>query len=341
MSDSLTDYCKNPSKYAKVYTQDNINLYNDICKLINGIDQIGFSIKELAGLIGNNIDGIADVLLRSMQNLIVGIFSPNGLKMLAEFKGVNLGIKYIYKILLKRATVLLSNGIMKDLLAGAINETVKESVAIACVNTAAICTVVTDDIVAFIAKESKILRFLAALGPIGEIAEIAQLIVQLVGLIFDTWDPCHYNDELDYIAVNNFTDAFNTAYRQSSMMAYNSFTDSYNNTGYLTIWPIEYTATRFLLDDYTSPEYITKNTKYTAQYLQSLKINSLGEPIYIPNGGMCVTDLDSSHFQKIANQLSLILAEGNTVSANFIKKYWPVFLILVFLFLIFIFFIIK
>ena len=78
-----------------------------------------------------------------------------------------------------------------------------------------------------------------------------------------------------------------------------------------------------------------------AQYLSSLRVKSDGEAIYVPNGGILLSQLQDSHFQEIENRLSSLLSDGNTVFANFIKKYWPVFLIFTFLLLIFILYIIK
>ena len=337
---SFSDYCKNPSKYSKIYTKEKIDYYNSLCTTSSSSQ--GFDIKSLAGLVGNDINGAASVLGKAFTNLIEGIFSPEGIKMLGIYLGVDLALKNIYSIVLKRLTYYLASGILKSQLSkAAIKVAAEGAIDFASCNTAVICSVVTKEVITAVSADSTLLKLVAFAGPAAEIVGEILMVLQMISMIFDSWDPCHYNDQMTADALNQYTDDFNKAFRQSGMLAYDSFSDSYGNTEYLNIWPIEYTATKFILDDQTSDEYTDLYTKHMAQYLSSLRVNSDGEAIYVPNGGILLSQLQDSHFQEIENRLSSLLSDGNTVFANFIKKYWPVFLIFTFLLLIFILYIIK
>jgi hypothetical protein len=339
---SFKEYCKNPSAYSKIYTKETIDYYNSICSSNNSSSTLLYDIKSLAGLTGTEIEGASSVLLKAFSNMVLGLFTPEGMKMLGIFFGIDFAIKNIYSIVLKRLVYSLASGTLKSELTATVTKVAEDRIIdFASCNTSAICSVVTKEVISVVAEDFGLLRVLAGAGPFVEELVGVIFIIQLIGMVFDSSDPCHYNDQMTADDLNNFTNAFNKAFRESGIVAYDSITDSYGNTEYLNIWPIEYTATKFILNDQESDEYTALFTKHMAQYLSSLRINSLGESIFVPNGGILLNQLEDSHFKQLENKLASVLSDGNTVVANFIKKYWPAFLIFFFLLLIFLLYIIK
>ena len=81
-------------------------------------------------------------------------------------------------------------------------------------------------------------------------------------------------------------------------------------------------------------EYNKKIIKYTTLYLSNLSTNSNGIIVCTPPPQSLIT---MSDFDKLENQLMLLLDDNNTVVENWFYRFWPLILFIVILIFIFIF----
>lgn len=339
---SINEYCSNPSEYVNLYPPDTIKYWNTICKdRTNSNDTVKNDISKLAGYAAKGSVADLNVLGKALVNMIMSILSPEGMKMMGIFLGIDFGVKTLYRLLLKVVKNYIAKGITSEIIDLSAKISADAAIDVASSNAAVISAELAGEMGAELAGESAAVWALELVGEaFSGIMGIFE-ILQLWAMIFDASDPCNYNTQLSKDAVNQFTASFNKMYRENGVVAYNSFTDVYGKTEYLNVWPIEYTGTQFLLDIHTSPEYKLAYTRYTARYLSSLRINSVGDVIYLPDGGVTIADMNNSEWQKMEKQLSNALADGNTVVANNIIRFWPLFVIIAILILIFIIYIVK
>ena len=103
-------------------------------------------------------------------------------------------------------------------------------------------------------------------------------------MIFDAWDPCHLNDQLDAKYLQQLGTQFNEGFRKTAMAAVGAMQTSYGQIYYIDIWPIEYYAEKCILPKYKQKEYDALTTLYVGRYLNALEYNSDGEPISWPTG---------------------------------------------------------
>ena len=339
---AITEYCANPSDYVNLYPLETISYFNNICKTIkNGQNDTKTDIAKIAGLTWDKdkkfLKGAYGVLMKALSNMIMSLVSPEGIKMISIFLGVDFGVKTLYKLI----SNYFAKGLTDDLIDLSAKVSADAAIDVASANVAVITSELAGEMGGVLAKGTGIGRVLEGIGwLVGGVMDIF-MILQVMSMVFAAWDPCHYNTKLDKKSMEKFTTSFNKMYRENGVIAYNSFTDAYGKTEYLNIWPIEFTGTKFLLDIHTSKEYKLEYTRYTARYLASLRINSLGEPIYLPNGGISIYQLNQAHWQEMEQEISNFFADGNTVVGNSLMKFWPIFIILAIVILIFIIYIVK
>ena len=188
------------------------------------------------------------------------------------------------------------------------------------------------------------------------------IAVQVLGMIFDQWDPCNLKSELDNSALHAIQDQMNSAFSQQLK---GQFTVTTNDGTQIAIdaWPIPYFADAyamsFILDQGLNKTSKTCKTdtdcgpagpagiqpicgvsgycpvswKDSAQrerhiyqnlYLKSLMTNSDANPIYHlpPN---CITNAlaASNLFENVAKGIGVSLGGNNTYVENWITKWWP------------------
>jgi hypothetical protein len=307
----------------------------------NGRVETQNDIAKLAGLAGKGAKGALDVLGKALVNMIMSMLTPEGMKMLGIFLGADFGMKTLYKLVLRTVKNYISKGITKGITDLSARISADAAIDAASSNAAVMASEMAGEMGSALAGEQGAAWALENLGEVfGGIMDIF-MVLQVMSMVFQAWDPCNYNTQLSKNSVNKFTSSFNKMYRENGVVAYNSFTDVYGRTEYLNVWPIEYTGTQFLLDIHTSKEYKLAYTRYTAQYLSSLRVNSVGDPIYLPNGGVTISQMNSSDWKNMERQVSNFFAEGNTVVGNVFMKFWPVFVILIIIILTFIIYIVK
>jgi hypothetical protein len=339
---SISEYCSNPSQYVNSYPPETISYWNNICKdQKNGQKEILNDIDKLAGIAAKESKAGLYVLGDALINMITGMLTPEGLKMLGIFFGVDFGVKTLYKLLLKTVKNYISRGITEEITDLSAKVSAEAAIDAASSNAAVMASELAGEMGSVLAGEQGVVWVLETLGDVFAGIMNVFMLLQLVTMIFEAWDPCKYNVQLSKVSIDEFTSSFNKMYRENGVVAYNSFTDVYGRTEYLNVWPIDYTATQFLLDIHTNKEYKLAYTRYTAQYLSSLRVNSIGDPIYLPNGGVTISQMNSSHWRDMEMQLSNVFADGNTVVANTLIKFWPLFVILAIVILIFIIYIVK
>jgi hypothetical protein len=341
MSSIISEYCSNPSQYAN-YPPETLSYWNNICKdQKNGQQDILNDIGKLAGIAAKGSKAFLNVLVKALSNLIMSMLTPEGLKMLGEFLGIDFGLRAAYKLILKTVTNRIAKGITDEIIDLSAKVSADAAIDAASANAAVMSSELAGEMGLALAGEQTAVLFLETLGGAFGIINQIFILLQLLSMLFQAWDPCKYNEQLSKKKIDEFTTSFNKMYRENGVVAYNSFTDVYGRTEYLTVWPIDYTASQFLLDIHTNEEYKLAYTRYTAQYLSSLRVNSIGDPIYLPNGGVTISQMNSSDWRDMEMQLSNFFADGNTVVSNVIVKFWPLFVILAIVILIFIIYIVK
>ena len=158
-----------------------------------------------------------------------------------------------------------------------------------------------------------------------ELFDTPMMILMLISTIMDSWDPCGFDTEINSAAVSKFSNLFDTVFMEKILSI------SY----YTPEWPSEYYADSIITSSYVDKtEYNKKIIKYSTLYLSNLATNSNGIIVCTPPPQSLIT---MSDFDKLENQLMLLLADNNTVVENWFYRFWPLILFIVILIFIFIF----
>ena len=151
------------------------------------------------------------------------------------------------------------------------------------------------------------------------------IILMIISSIMDSWDPCGFDTQINSSAVSKFSNLFDNVFMEKILSI------SY----YVPEWPLEYYADSIITSSYVDKtEYNKKIIKYTTLYLSNLATNSDGIIVCTPPPQSLIT---MSDFDKLENQLMLLLADNNTVVENWFYRFWPLILFIVILIFIFIF----
>lgn len=372
---TFNEWCnsKNPDQY-KIGLQKlppkTIQYWTSSCNAIKASDlntknfhfppDFANELEKTGKKVGKFGQDVLDKIGQAIISLLESLQTPEGIAMFGLIIGVNVAIsKTFSKILPSLAKEGLTKWMEQELLDNGV-KIVEDGIAKA--TTANISTIFTSFIRRgldnFIGEGIRTGGFYAAsellsgledvLPVIGELIEL----VQFIGMAFDMWDPCHLNEQLDASTLMTMNSTFGQVYRKTAMGAFDSVTDAYDNTYYNDIWPIEMYAELSFLGKIKSDCFFTHNNTIIqtlsydnlqsilmAYYLDNLTFNSVGERICIPVGGSALTRND---LLKIDNKISEFLSDGNTVVANWLKKYLPIILlIMVILFIIILIFIFR
>jgi hypothetical protein len=315
----IDQYCKDPSKFANKYSKQTLDYWQQFCDSRKGQQQENIS---------TDIKKIGEGLVADLASMIENMFQPESLKMISAYLGVDLGPKILRNMLAKgiewkipeevaaKADELAVKGISKAALNASM---VTDSIISAAVRDG------TDDMVvysfAWIAKGLEL--FSSLVNPLVDVLTL----IQIYGMIFDAWDPCHLSDELNASQINLYNSNFNQVFRENISVALDTITDGYGNVIFINKWPITFYADNGIIDKVMEDKYAPLRMAYMARYLNSLKINSYGQKICWPTGGNLV---ESTVLDKAIKSLSMFIANDNTVVAKGIEKYIPVILAIFF-----------
>lgn len=324
------DYCKDPSKYVNILKDDTIKSWNMFC------DAKKSSKDKNTG--GTSIEDIGKAVPAAILKMIQSMLTPEGLGMLGAYFGVNLAVKAIYSRMVETIALNISKELSQS---GA--KMIADGLSEAAVN---ISTVFVAMIEKFIFEELTIgglyacKLLLDAVGWIGEVAipflGEAMMLFQLLGMIFDGWDPCALNFELDDKAIDTFNTSFDNVFRENILRPLTSVTDVYGNVYFFDLWPIEFYADNSFLVNDKPDVYGPILAQFMTKWLCSQRTNSYGQPIAWPKGGKLIDNSVLAQFERSA---VLDFTNNNKVVANWAIRFMPIILLIIFFILLFIIFV--
>ena len=333
---TFQEWCNNPTEYKKgseQLSQITIDFWTLQCDSIKALNS---SISHLHDPLGLAKAAGKDIGVAALK-LIESMLSPEGLAMMGGIIGVNFAVQKVFNSMVKDG---LAQYFKKSLLENGIGLVDDGIVRFAAANSGTILSgilrfgiseVVDDGVLKGILTGvfygvSGLLKGLSFISEeilpvVGEI----MMSLQFLGMVFDQWDPCNLNAQLDSNTINIMNTTYDRVFRQTMLGSLESLTDGWGNIYYRDIWPIEMYAENGFLAQETGPDDLYDNLTATlcAVYLENLVFNSNGERICIPVGGSSLTGFD---LFTIDQNLSRAFANNNQVVANWIQRYWPIIL---------------
>lgn len=339
---SPDDYCKHPEDYKNFPGIDDTTraYWDQYCQLKKQASQQSLPDSKA---IGNAIP-------EALQEFIQGFLTPMNL----EIMGGILGGPIVYKYLIKN---VIGTGVKWALTKGELDAAsafIKaggdEYIANSCSvlsklfgNMAFVDLKVAEG-AEFSGGAYAVARVFAFLGDLVEtVADAlnpimdAMLVLQVLGMVFDAWDPCKLNVQLTAEQLKEFSNIYNNQFRIHVLSSLESTIDAYGHITLNSVWPIEYYAERSALIPFKNDYYDPIRNTLFMKYINSLRVNSDGIPIAHYSGGRLITNKELSELQ--ISTLNLF-GHGNTVIENWLLKWWPL-LIGIILFLLIIFIVIK
>ena len=357
---NVHDYCQNPAKYIGVINPLTQKYYDSQCTSSNSLATITFQTshfylpspsgvsrgsrgaKSAVGAksapLGDIIDDISLANFMDLIDRIINLIaSPGFWTSFAEFEGSKLGVQGTISLL----TSLLKKGFSEGLVDG-MSELAEKGFAESMINASLLLTGMLKEGLEFGVSRFAATFLLKSLSLAFELIEnpIVSMLMglfQVVGMIFDMYDPCGLNNFLDHDAMTDLTKKYNDAFREALL------TDLLNGNQQAT-WPINIPFNEYF-NYYLSPEETAAQNlefgKGMLLYLASQKKDSSGNLIVWPSGGEV---LDNSILQRYASQLDsafLRLSNNNRVVANWLDRhyYWiiAVVFVLLIIFILFVF----
>ena len=361
------DYCKHPEDYINSPGIDNVTraYWDQYCTLLNASQGPPITNSQSnPGFFKKMTDGIKNGSSEFATNLIIGIITlpiQNIPFTNVPFLPVIAGPGIIKSILKSPAKWLSEQGISRPM-ESAIAELSESGIDTLTLNIGAIAGTTVRGIaesgVAKLAEESTfsagkyaiaeliratasfgvdgliavsdvLSKVMASLGPLMDV----QLILQLVGNIFDSWDPCGLTKQLDADALQSFSHSFNNQYMETMLASISSTQDSYGHLTYNSVFPVIYYAEQSALLPFKKDYYDKIYWKLYFQYLSTLTHNSDGFQIYKSPGGKLITNHMISGW---ASKELGFLANGNTVVQNWMVKWLPVLLAILIFIIVFV-----
>jgi hypothetical protein len=179
-----------------------------------------------------------------------------------------------------------------------------------------------------------VFRAAELLGEFVSYVGIVMMVLQVIGMIFDSWDPCKLDTQLTADILDSYCQQFDGAFRASVLAVVGGVKDSYGRVSVPGNWPVEYYAEEGILQNKKEDYYGPIRTRFMMEYLGTLEINSDGLPIdHSDDASSLIT---SSHLSEASQRMLAVFGDSNTVVENWIYKWWPVVLgILIILIVIF------
>ena len=263
-------------------------------------------------------EGFFKYSAETAMNIIASLFTPQGLKMLGIFTGVDVTAKVFYNAVAR----CIARGLGKDVMAAASKAAIDSGGEL--VTNAMLNTVITSAV-----KEGTIASFafsgLKLIETVCSTLMFIQMVIQLLGAIIDAWDPAGYGEELDARSLEQFSSMFNDGFMRIFLSTASVGKDEFGRPIYFTQWPIEYYADNILNDDLSSDDDESNIFKYCLEYWNNLKINSNGEEIKYGDDKNLPSNDD---FSRYARSFSLIISDNNTAVAKWLYKWLPIVILL-------------
>jgi hypothetical protein len=312
-SDDLTGiqkYCCNPAKYKDEYPTQTINYYNSLCRSRKSAQAAWNHNHNRFGKDGRKAGELA-------LQLLSALLQPQSLAMLAAFHYVPLSAQRFRENLVKKledwgnarkqakadeiaaetkgaggSSEAVSTNSLGSAASEALEETVWQDAAIATVNLGA---------------EAISLAFEGLMW------------VQLLGMVLDLWDPENYGVLLDAKTLQHISDALNQGFQ--GLITGITTTDRYGFPVSLASFPQEFFADGLFPqgDEEFSKNKQTAMIQYNVAALKALEVDPN------PTDGSAPPP---EYWQKVNQTLSMILAEDNTVVANWMHRWLPLALCL-------------
>ena len=313
---SFQEYCKDPQQYTNTVSLKTQVFWNTGC-----------DAEKAATQVKHNIGKIWAGLPEQLEKLIESLLQPESIEILSGILGVNLIVPKIWESLGK----MIGEKFSEELIANGIRLVEEEGMSAAASTISTVLTGVIDYAVldgfadAGLYAAAWMLKSAEFFGDLIPVLGNILMALQFLQIVFDSWDPCHLDDQLDSQVIMLIVNKYNSAFRSTMIASLDSVTDSYGNIYYKNIWPIEVFAERGFLLNEKNDYYNSLQATLMTQYLSSLTVNSDGEKICIPCGGQ---SFNNDIWKQIQIRSSLILADNNTVIANIIVKFWPIILLI-------------
>lgn len=319
------EYCKDPMKYANDPTIDNDTrkYWSQLCQAKKSLENQkipkSISIGQASG--------------EAIKEFCIKMCSPESLFVMSGFVGATQSFRAIKDGFVE----WLKNGVSQEILETAKNYVITEGGSEAAANSGlmmdgiwrqmSLAKVVVGEAAeaGYDAGRYGLTALFEGLGFIGELlGEImmAQMILNLIGSIFDSWDPCNLNTRLTSNTLDEYANVFNTKFRQSMLQNIQSSMDGYGHRVLTANWPIVYYVDQGAFVSMREDYYGPIRVKYYMHYLNTLQFNSLGQPINWTSGNGRV--INESDLERLAQELAIELADNNTVVANWLLRYWPI-----------------
>ena len=181
------------------------------------------------------------------------------------------------------------------------------------------------------------------------------LVLSQLVMLWDLWDPCDLNAQIDSGTLTLITDNYNKIFRELMLSGYQSTTKPDGTKIFLSNYPIEYAGDNLLLQLTLNSQKCDYYNRLTSDlisaYILSLQVNSDGyvidwkSPEAIDALTKKVPDIKNPQWQKNFwdryDAHTGVLSNKNTKVQNWIHRNWPLLALFFILILIIILFIIK
>ena len=271
----------------------------------------------------DNSNNTNDIITNGITNLIDGFFSAQNAELLSSIIGIRLSKTLLTKAIQNNIKVFGNMIDIGKLLIGEVEEGFFLNMSII---IAGFFDIIDTYIIGGVKYSLYSISLLLNGGlDLLELFDTPMMILMLISTIMDSWDPFGFDTEINSAAVSKFSNLFDTVFMEKILSI------SY----YTPEWPSEYYADSIITSSYVDKtEYNKKIIKYSTLYLSNLATNSNGIIVCTPPPQSLIT---MSDFDKLENQLMLLLADNNTVVENWFYRFWPLILFIVILIFIFIF----
>lgn len=330
----IDKYCQNPSRYS--LPKETKDYYDQVCLSRKSFAKHNKEVREWLAKHGKSIGqkGIAfgEFSVMMINNMFQGMLSPQGLEYMGIFFGIDMGMKVMGTIMLR------------SLLKGLASEVWENAVAMATEKGAMfVSSTVMATALAKGAEESATAMAIKNISEgvskaIDKITYIL-MIVQFLGVILDAMDRQGYGKQLDASMLDYIGEQYDQLFTQKFLQVYVVGKDAFGRDLHYAHWPVEYSGISLeayinqVLSKEDQDKYQLKYYQYIIEYVESLKINSDGYSICWPQGGKLITE---DEFFTYVDSFSMILADRNTVVAEWLHKYWLIVAFLLLLLIIFI-----
>ena len=327
---SIDDYCLDPTKYLDILPDLTVKYWDQIC---DGRKSSKDQNK------GTSIADLGKAIPAGLQNMAMGFLTPENLGILAGFMGVSVISKKLFTFFVDKIATKFS-----EEMAVAIAEMAEDGLSSAAINASAMLTTILDRAIIDDLGDAGIYALGALLKGAEMFADLipgigeVMMMLQLLSTVFDAWDPYHLNDQLNSETISEFNINFDKVFRENMLVSVESFIDPYGNIYMYQLWPVDFYADNSILANEREDKYSPLRAKYMTKWLNSRDINSYGQLIYWPSGGILV---NNSILSKLERNIAVSIADNNTVVGSWIVRYMPIILIVIAILIFIIFVLIK